>query len=193
MTPDQQSKWDRFWSPEGARPTAFGIPASYDVAARWLCEGLHKPCAIAPRLADWGCGANCGSVLRAVRSCGVPADWVRYIGIDCAWTDCATVRGDLAAVEVRSELALMRHVLEHNHDWRAILANFLQSFTERAALVIFTKWADETHLSHEDATAPYLRFRKADITEVLGDLLAEERVVKGESREPETVFMLGRA
>lgn len=38
----------------------------------------------------------------------------------------------------------MRHILEHNHEWRAVLENALRSFEKRMCLILFTPLADKT-------------------------------------------------
>lgn len=38
----------------------------------------------------------------------------------------------------------MRHVLEHNYDWKVILENALDSFSKRMCLILFTPLTEKT-------------------------------------------------
>lgn len=76
---------------------------------------------------DWGCGWGMAS-----RFIGAP-----YRGIDGADRGGRIVQADLRTYRSDVPKALMRHVLEHNWEWRDILDNFLSSFTDRAVLVLF--------------------------------------------------------
>jgi hypothetical protein len=58
----------------------------------------------------------------------------------------------------------MRHVLEHNVEWQAILANAVASFRERLVLVIFTPFSEtETHPLQPAHPLLDYSFRKADL------------------------------
>jgi hypothetical protein len=73
----------------------------------------------------------------------------------------------------------MRHVLEHNAEWRDVLTNALGSFTRRMVLVIFTPLVDETRCIDVDrwTRIPTISFRKQDITEMLGHLSYREEAI----------------
>jgi hypothetical protein len=77
---------------------------------------------------DWGCGTT-----YARRFIGAP-----YWGVDGVRSKFNDEQADLAAPRpAPAPKILMRHVLEHNWNWRDILENLLNSFTDRAALVLF--------------------------------------------------------
>jgi hypothetical protein len=76
---------------------------------------------------DWGCGTT-----YARRYIGAP-----YRGIDGVPSKFNDAQVDLATYRSKTPKALMRHVLEHNWDWRDVLENFLSSFTDRAVLILF--------------------------------------------------------
>jgi hypothetical protein len=61
----------------------------------------------------------------------------------------------------------MRHVLEHNYDWKLILENACNSFTQKMCLVLFTPFSDETkeiadNLNH-GVDVPDLSFDKNEL------------------------------
>jgi hypothetical protein len=102
--------------------------ASYRIVAEWLDgHGLIE---------DWGCGTA----------------WLRtylhtseYRGLDGAWSQWMDEQVDLRTYTSSVPCIAMRHVLEHNFDWRDIAANFAASWTQRAALVMFIMPQPEEH------------------------------------------------
>jgi hypothetical protein len=110
-------------------------------------------------VADWGCGTT-----YAKRYIGAP-----YIGIDGIWSQFADVQADLATYDVTTPKILMRHVLEHNWDWRPILHNMLDHFSDRAVLVLFLKPGDKDNkVSHAgDPDWPGLSLDEKDLTSIL--------------------------
>ena len=102
-------------------PWPYGDTTSYEIGAAWLAD-----CAL---IEDWGCGAGWLSTLI---SSG------RYRGIDgTASAHCSEVV-DLVYYRSSVPAVFMRHILEHNYEWSAILDNALASFTERMVLILFT-------------------------------------------------------
>lgn len=93
---------------------------SYDVIAGWLDgHGLVE---------DWGCGV--GWAKRYFEQS-------EYVGLDGAWSRWCDLQVDLRTYRSTVPCVMMRHVLEHNADWRIIAANFAASWIERAALALF--------------------------------------------------------
>jgi hypothetical protein len=78
---------------------------------------------------DWGCGTT----------------WARqyihapYRGIDGAWSRWTDEIVDLRTYTSSVPKILIRHVLEHNWDWRIVLNNALQSFNDRMMLILFLR------------------------------------------------------
>lgn len=105
---EQMNKW-----PYDDTPT-------YPIAGAWVSgHGLVE---------DWGCGTA----------------WMEnfitdaeYRGIDGAWSNWADEVVDLRTYRSTVPCVVMRHVLEHNADWRLIADNFAHSWLTRAALVLF--------------------------------------------------------
>lgn len=139
--------WNRWYY--GLRdPQPYGDTVTYQLGADWLGD-----CAV---IEDWGCGKGWFSTF-------VPAG--RYRGIDGSHSPFAEKIVDL--VTYRSEVPglYMRHVIEHNYEWRAILLNALLSFTERMVLVLFTPLVEETHEVYysEDPGVPDIAFAEGDL------------------------------
>ena len=92
----------------------------------------------------------------------------------------------------------MRHVLEHNIEWRRILANALESFRNRMVLIIFTPFGDRTRVMSTgmDCTSvavPDISFRKADLTECFGQLSVTEESLETDTQyRTEHVFYISK-
>jgi hypothetical protein len=118
---DEQSMLNRWapWYSTGQRcKESYGPATSYTIASDWLA-GLA--------VEDWGCGY---AQFREYHK-------GPYTGIDGTegWADHIC---DLRTHTSSTEGLLMRHVLEHNPDWRSVLKNAIASFTQRMVLVVFT-------------------------------------------------------
>jgi hypothetical protein len=151
----------------------YGAVDTYRLAAAWL-DGHGD-------VYDWGCGGRFAEQFFA-RS--------RYVGID------GNAGDDLAQVQLDCDSILMRHILENNPErWCEILDNALRSFRRRMTLVMFTAFADTTHVykteQYESGPLSYLRFRKRDLTDLMGPLLVQEQSVL--TTHPEHIFYLERA
>jgi hypothetical protein len=101
-------------------PTNYpGSHESYERAGKFLAgERLVE---------EWGCATTFGRQF-------IPAP---YRGVDGAPSKFVDEVADLSTYMSKTPNALMRHVLEHNWNWRTILANFLASFQEKAVLILF--------------------------------------------------------
>lgn len=76
---------------------------------------------------EWGCATTFGRQF-------IPAP---YRGVDGGPSEFVDVVADLREYGSGVPNALIRHVLEHNWDWRDILDNFVSSFTKKAAIILF--------------------------------------------------------
>jgi len=126
---------------------------------------------------DWGCGFTHARYF---------VSQSRYIGIDGSskWADKIA---DLRAYTSDTECIFMRHVLEHNLDWKRILANAVASFRQRMVLIIFTPFCDTTHVisSSQTVTAvpvPDISFRKEDLTALFEGLKYSEQAVETDTQ-----------
>lgn len=114
-------KWDK-WYENVKNPEPYGDTETYKLGGEFLesCTTVE----------DWGCGKG----------------WFRqfykgnYVGLDGSHSKFADKIVDLAKYTSSVPGIYMRHVLEHNYEWEAILNNALDSFTERMCLVLFTPW-----------------------------------------------------
>ena len=125
--------WEKHYASLRAREP-YGDRASYEMAAEWMA-GLD-------RVEDWGCGKG---FLKTVMD--NPA---AYHGIDGSYTPFAEKITDLCTYKSTAQGIVLRHVLEHSHQWPVILANALQSFTKRLCIVLFTPLVDKTVLLHTE-------------------------------------------
>lgn len=147
-------KWDD-WYRSATTPAPFGDSDSYKMGADYLqdCDTVE----------DWGCGQGWFSRHRP-DGC---------IGVDGSHSPFAARIADLEQYRSSVDGIFMRHVLEHNYQWKSVLGNAIASFTRKFVLVIFTPWSDgETREMRfiERVGVPDLAFRKDDITEMLQGL-----------------------
>jgi len=112
-------RWAAWYTP-GVTQAPYGASPSYELAAEWL-DGLH--------IEDWGCGRGW---LRHF----VPPD--RYTGVDGTESPWADVVDDLAVRVSDVDGIAIRHVLEHDQQWRTILVNACRSARRRIFLAVFT-------------------------------------------------------
>jgi glycosyltransferase involved in cell wall biosynthesis len=108
---------------------------------------------------DWGCGFAHAKAF---------VNESLYVGIDGSskWADRIA---DLTEYRSDAECIFMRHVLEHNVEWKRILANAVSSFRKRMALILFTPFSNTTHVIATSKTVtsfsiPDISFRKEDLT-----------------------------
>src|SRR5262249_19025715 len=108
---------------------------------------------------DWGCGF--AHAARFVKQSA-------YVGIDgsSAYADAIA---DLSTYTSDVECIFMRHVLEHNANWRRILKNAISSFRKRMALIIFTPLGETTRQIATSSVltsipVPDISFKKEDLT-----------------------------
>ncbi len=157
--PPRQTSNARRWDPlyRGVRsPHPYGDTRTYEKAARFLA-GLST-------VEDWGCG--CAWLKRYLD----PS--VGYQGIDGSQSPFADRVTDLAGYRSRADGIVLRHVLEHNPDWEAVLTNAVASFRKRLVIVLFTPFAGTTRPIAENASlgVPDLSFARADLVRHFAEL-----------------------
>ena len=103
----------------------YGNTITYQLAENFL-KGLD--------IEDWGCGTG---AFKRLHIGG-------YLGIDGSKTPFVDKIADLRSYKSSVDGIIMRHVLEHNHDWEKVLENALSSFKKRFCLILFTPFADKT-------------------------------------------------
>jgi len=138
---------------------------------------------------DWGCRFTHAKQFVAKSS---------YIGIDGSspYPD-KTV--NLNTYSSNTDCLFVRHVLEHNADWRHILSNAVQSFRNRMVLIISTPFGKVTRQLAESTESttfavPDISFRKEDITTAFASILYTEESVPSKTRYGvEHIFYLEKA
>ncbi len=103
------------------RMFAYEDTSSYRFAAAWL-DGRGT-------VEDWGCGTAWAKQFFTATD--------DYRGLDGTWSQFCDEVVDLRTYRSNVPCIMMRHVLEHNAEWRLIAENFAASWTDRAVLVMF--------------------------------------------------------
>jgi hypothetical protein len=157
---------------------------TYQAAAEWL-----TPCV---SVEDWGAGG--GWFAKFLHQGQL------YTAVDGTANPYADVVADLTSYRpvTKPEGILLRHVAEHNLQWRAIIDNLLASFTKRAVVVVYTPFTDEpTHDLGDDTSGlrvPTISFNYDEFFDALQPI---HRVWEYHGPEcghygTETVFELGQ-
>lgn len=136
------------WNYQTRRQLAYGDDTTYEKGIAFL-DGHGN-------IEDWGCG-NAYAKLFVKQS--------KYIGIDGSQSKFTDKVVDLREYSSNTDCIFMRHVLEHNHGWRNVLANAISSFNKRMVLIVFTPLTDETRQIATTSDIPDISFRKEDLTQ----------------------------
>lgn len=112
---------------------------------------------------DWGCGT--GGFKRFIKND------IKYIGIDGSITPFADIKVDLTSYISNVDGIFMRHVLEHNYEWKNILNNACKSFKDKMCLILFTPLRDDktieiSHNLKHGVDVPDLSFKKDELLEI---------------------------
>jgi glycosyltransferase involved in cell wall biosynthesis len=122
----------------------YGVEETYRKSVAFIDHGPVE---------DWGCGTVYAKKLVTNK----------YTGVD-GTPDYCDIVADLAKHKSNTYGILLRHVLEHNFEWEAILKNALIS-CKKLAIVICTPFAETTQLlSFDEFGIPIFSFRKEDLT-----------------------------
>lgn len=112
------------WYENTLVPTAYGDDTTYQLGANFLydCKTIE----------DWGCGTAYFSNFMHGKQF--------YKGIDGSHSKFVSEIHELTTYvsPEKPDGIFMRHILEHNHDWKSILKNALISFRKKFVLVLFT-------------------------------------------------------
>lgn len=121
MSSNNIGKWDEAFKNLPSYPSAFkyGETLTYEMAADFL-KDCHT-------VEDWGVGG--GGFLKFRPNA---------IGVDGSDTPFAEKKYiDLVEYTSNIEGVHIRHVLEHNYEWKSILKNALKSATKKVAITLF--------------------------------------------------------
>jgi hypothetical protein len=165
------------WAPlyEGVHERrAYGAYSpTYKAAAEWLA-----PCV---SIEDWGGGLGWFRNFIAPNGTGTGT----YRLVDGTANDYVHEVADLTSYRpvTKPEGILLRHVAEHNLQWRAIIDNLLASFTKRAVVVVYTPFTDEpTHDLGDDTSGlrvPTISFNSAEFHAALEPVYRHHRTFYG--------------
>jgi hypothetical protein len=180
-------KWDTWYAGlEADSPQTYGGTESYRIASDWLVD--------CSTVGDWGCGK--GGFKQYVEA---PR---QYIGFDGSHTPFADRIVDLADFRFETEGVLVRHVIEHDYRWEAILANAAASFTRRMVLVLFTPMLTSTEpmateIAFQELGAqggvPDLSFSEAAIRSAIPDVPVSVQTIDSLTQYgTETIFLYER-
>jgi hypothetical protein len=150
----------------------YGQERSYVKGMQWLA-----PCAL---VEDWGCALAYAKNYRI-------GD---YRGID-GTPGKADVVADLSTYRSEVEGIFMRHILEHNYDWRVILQNALASFTKRMTLILYRPMQQREAVI---LTKPVeLDLPRDELMEMVSDHLIDNERIEPATHGYETMFYLEKA
>ena len=152
---------DRWHYPDdGIGPDPGTDDTTYRLCAEWLAE----TCAT---IEDWGAGMGYARKFIPAGVTYTTVDWAPSAGADIT-ADAAVRRPDPAPDGI-----LLRHVLEHNDRWQAVLDNAVATFRRRLALVIFTPFAETTRRLTDQWPIDW-SFRKDDLAARLGGMCVRD-------------------
>lgn len=156
MNKSMLGKWD-WWYKNVKQSTSFryGNTVTYQLAEDFL-KNLS--------VEDWGSGT--GAFKRIHRG--------SYLGIDGSKNPFVDKVVDLRNYKSNVEGIMMRHVLEHNIEWKKVLDNAISSFKRRFCLVLFTPFSKKTKVIAQNkkhgVDVPDISFSKKDIERYFKDL-----------------------
>lgn len=148
-------KWDG-WYKDVKEMSSFryGDTVTYKLAADFLAD--------MDEVEDWGCGT--GGFKRFFKG--------KYVGVDGSKTPFVDKVADLREYRTSVDGIMMRHVLEHNNDWKKVLTNALASFNKKFCFIIFTPFSNgETKILKENlkygVDVPDISFAKEELEKYL--------------------------
>jgi hypothetical protein len=153
---DKWNKWYNGLTKEDIGAFRYGDTITYKLGYDFL-----KTC---DTIEDWGCGV--GGFKRLFSN----EDLHKYTGIDGSKTPIADKKEDLTKYISNVDGIYMRHVLEHNYDWKLILENACKSFNKKMCLVLFTPFSNVSkeiaHNLKHGVDVPDLSFNKDELLSI---------------------------
>ena len=131
-------KWDEFYK-DLKEPDHYIDTVSYYQGADFLvgCDTVE----------DWGCGKGWFQKVAQGKS-------YQVVGVDGSQTPFADKIADLTKYTTEVDGIFMRHVAEHNYEWKKVLQNLFDSFTKKAFVAFYTPMnttSDEAVLMNHSA------------------------------------------
>jgi len=149
-TKSMLGKWDKWYKNlKGRTSFRYGNTVTYQRGADFLSD--------MEEVEDWGCGA--GNFKKLYKG--------KYTGLDGSHNPYVDKVVDLCDYQSSVDGIMMRHVLEHNDNWRLVLRNAVASFNKKFCLVLFTPFVEHTHqITHNEkhgVDVPDISFFHGDI------------------------------
>lgn len=145
----------------GLQHATYGPPETYRRAAAWL-----RGCMT---IADWG-GAN-----GAFR--GYLPPWRAYTVVDGTAQHAGQILADLTTYRAPVDGILLRHVLDLNSEWRAILDNAVASFRQRMVAVTFMPESPTTRFVKMKSGWALQSFCADDLRRAMAPHLVHDEIV----------------
>lgn len=174
-------KWDGWYKNVKSQGSfRYGNTVTYHLAADFLADMLE--------VEDWGCGT--GGFKRLYNG--------KYTGIDGSANPFVDKVVDLRKYRSNVDGIVMRHVLEHNYDWEAVLAGAVSSIRKKFCLIIFTPFMDTTqeiaHNKKHGVDVPDIAFNKSDVEHFFEGLKwrLDENIKSGTHYKFEHIYFVER-
>ena len=153
---DKWNEWYKDLKEENIGSFRYGNTQTYTLGYEFL-----KTC---DKIEDWGCGAG------GFKSLFNKDNLHKYIGIDGSITPFSNIKADLTNYISNVDGIFMRHILEHNYEWKIILENACKSFSKKMCLILFTPFSNQTNeISHNlkhGVDVPDLSFDKNELISI---------------------------
>jgi len=154
----------------------YGDRTTYHLAADFLSD--------VSVVEDWGCGL--GGFRKFCKT--------KYIGLDGSWAPHCDRTVDLVHYRSNADGILLRHVLEHNYEWRAIVQNAVESFRRKMCVVLFTPFSAVTREIHwwPELGVPDISFNREELVSYFAGLhvRSQEGLATRSQYKVEHVFFL---
>ena len=154
---DKWNNWYKNLNQSNIGSYVYGDTITYRLGYDYLsdCETVQ----------DWGCGTG-GFKRFFINNNTIH----KYKGVDGSVTPFADIKADLTKYTTECDGIFMRHVLEHNYEWKSILENACKSFNKKMCLILFTPFTESTVKIADNLSSgvdvPDLSFRLNDLTEI---------------------------
>jgi hypothetical protein len=149
-------KWNEWYSKLTVNDCGsfkYGETVTYELGYKFL--------QVCDKIEDWGCGTG------GFKRFYLNGELNKYIGVDGSKTPFADIKTDLTKYISNIDGIFMRHVLEHNYEWKPILENACKSFNKKMCLILFTPFSSETteiaHNLQHGVDVPDISFNKDDL------------------------------
>jgi hypothetical protein len=162
MSFSRKDLWNDFW--ENRDPKKEYINSKENNITMELSSEIFSKYNITS-IEDWGCG-NC--VFKEYLD-----NNIKYVGVDGSNTGYQNKIEDLTNYVTEVDSIYLRHVLEHNNDYKKIFKNALESFRKVLILVLFTPFTSNNEIDILNTcdlrgkTIPDIAFNKKHLIDII--------------------------